>query len=185
MSIKSLDRNLLTYTVIYNSLIITIFLVFYLLSSIGQIGFLSILIFPAFWFISGIVLVALILLKLIKIKRKGDGVLLLLSSPIPFIVLLVGWTNLPISITHHNEIKMGEVYAKNIIEYKRVNGKLPKYDDWDALERLNPVKQDPDFVGIKPEYKKIDSANFSLTYVVGFDPPYLTYDTRSQKWEMK
>ena len=101
---------------------------------------------------------------------------------IAFVSLFIILFNLPINIIYHSEINSGSQFAKNILNFKSANGKLPKNNDWAILEKLNPLKPYEVFY---PEYLKIDSDNFQLTYTEGFDGPYLTYDTKTKKWEKK
>lgn len=107
------------------------------------------------------------------------------AIPIVFIVLtglLVLWFNLPIQIQYYSEIKSGDQFVKNIIKYKEQTGQLPKENDWEILAKLNPIKP---FENFYPEYRIVDENNFHLTFVEGFDPPYLQYDTRTKIWEKK
>ncbi|MDP4208270.1 MAG: hypothetical protein Q8928_05595 [Bacteroidota bacterium] len=96
--------------------------------------------------------------------------------------LLIVWVNLPTSILYYSEIKYGNEFVENIYNYKKQHGQFPKDNSWDTLKILNPLKPYETFY---PEYHIIDKDNFSLTYIEGFDPPYLQYDTKSKKWEKK
>jgi hypothetical protein len=61
---------------------------------------------------------------------------------------------------------MGNEFARNIMKYRLHNGNLPEEYDWKTLKRLNLIKQNPESETIWPEYRKRDSINFSLIYVV-------------------
>lgn len=97
-------------------------------------------------------------------------------------VLLFVWFNLPTSILYYSEIKSGNEFIENIIKYKRQTGQLPKENDWETLAKLNPIKPYENFY---PEYRITDQDNFYLTFIDGFDPPYLQYNTKTRKWMKK
>jgi DNA-dependent RNA polymerase auxiliary subunit epsilon len=96
--------------------------------------------------------------------------------------LLIVWFLLPTSIKYHEEISSGNKFIDNIKQYQTKNGKLPNEDDWTTLSTLNPLKPYETFY---PEYRKLNDNNFELTYIEGFDGPYLQYDTKTNKWEKK
>ena len=96
--------------------------------------------------------------------------------------LLAIWFNLPTKVLYHSEIKSGNEFVENILKYKDQTGHLPKENDWVTLEKLNPIKPYERFY---PEYRTLDQDDFYLTFIRGFDPPYLQYDTKTKKWEMK
>jgi hypothetical protein len=106
----------------------------------------------------------------------------LIISIVVLILLFFVWLNLPTSIVHYSQIKEGNVYVANLFEYQKRNNKLPNTEDIAVLEKLSPAKEFKDWF---PNYKKTSDTSFMLTYFEGFDPPYLTYDSRSKKWEMK
>jgi len=101
---------------------------------------------------------------------------------ISLVGLIFVWFNLTTSILYHSEIKSGNQFIKNILKYKKQTGHLPKEDDWETLAKLNPIKPYENFY---PEYRITDQDNFYLTFIEGFDPPYLQYDTETKKWEKK
>lgn len=96
--------------------------------------------------------------------------------------LIIMWFNLPINIRYANKIYCGNKFVENIRLYEKANKRLPNKDEWEVLEKLNPLKPYKTFY---PDYLKIDDTNFVLTYLEGFDSPYLTYDSITKKWEMK
>ena len=96
--------------------------------------------------------------------------------------LVILWFNLATSILYYSEIKQGNGFIENIRKYQKRNGKLQDENQWDTLAILNPIKPYENFY---PEYRKINANNFYITYIEGFDSPYLQYDTMSKKWEMK
>lgn len=92
---------------------------------------------------------------------------------------------MPVSIIYYKEIEMGNKFAENIKNYKQQFGKFPKEDDWQTLSKLNSWRPNGEYQEWYPEFKVVDSVNFSLTYIEGFDPPYLSFDTKSNTWEMR
>ncbi len=110
--------------------------------------------------------------------------LLIIIASIVIIIIgsLMICSNLPISIFYYKEISNGDVFAKHIKQYQKENNKLPDQMDWETLQKLNPLKP---YNEIYPDYKKIDDSSFMLSYIVGFDGPYLTYETKTKKWMMK
>jgi len=103
------------------------------------------------------------------------------SFAILFIIRFI-WIKMPLEIKYYVQIKQGNEFVKNINEFKRKNGKLPNENNWMLLSKLNPIKPYETFY---PEYRIIDAQNFCLTFIEGFDPPYLQYNTRSKTWEKK
>ena len=115
------------------------------------------------------------LIKMKALKIVTIGFLLIF-------ILIAIWFNLPINVLYHSEIRAGNEFVVNVLKFKSQTGHLPKENDWVILEKLNPKKPYESFY---PEYRILDQDNFSLTFIEGFDPPYLQYDTKGKKWEKK
>lgn len=92
------------------------------------------------------------------------------------------WFKLPFTIKYHSEIKYGNKFVENVVNYKRSRDSLPMENDWNKLEELNPIKP---YESWWPTYHKIDDSTFTLTFMDSFDGPYLTYDSRTKNWQMK
>lgn len=105
-----------------------------------------------------------------------------LVSILVIIGLIIVWILLPTTLKYHKEITLGNKFIDNIKKYHERNGRLPDENQWDSLAKLNPLKPYETFY---PEYRRLDSNNFELTYIEGFDPPYLQYDTKTNKWVKK
>jgi hypothetical protein len=97
-------------------------------------------------------------------------------------ILLVVWIKLPNSLKYYNAIELGNKFAKNIETYNKQNKQLPEEMDWETLKRLNKSEV---YETWWPTYQKSDEQNFTLTFIEGFDGPYLTYDSKTKKWEKK
>ena len=98
------------------------------------------------------------------------------------LIILVIWIKLPTNLKYYNEIELGNNFAENIETYKQQNRQLPEEMDWNTLEGLNKSEA---YETWWPTYQKIDDKQFTLTFIEGFDRPYLTYDSRTKKWEKK
>jgi hypothetical protein len=104
-------------------------------------------------------------------------------SVVLFLILsLFIWTHLPLEIQRSSDIKKGNIIIKNLTDYKLIQGHLPETGDWKTLEQLGFSTND---VGTQPDYKKLSDTNYELTFLKGFDGPYLTYDLTFNKWVIK
>jgi hypothetical protein len=97
------------------------------------------------------------------------------------IIGLIGW-KLANNSKYYSEIKFGNELIKNIEQYKSENDRLPNTDDWKLLDNLGFEKTD---LGTNPTYEKIDLKTYRITFIKGFDGPYLTYENNNKKWLMK
>lgn len=99
------------------------------------------------------------------------------------IVLTIGgffiWWSLPVTINRRIDIALGDSLINKIERYKKQYG-LPETRDWKTLKELG-FKDKGDF--FIPEYQKIDDTTFELTFVEGFDGPYLLWNSIGRKWE--
>lgn len=100
------------------------------------------------------------------------------------IILLLGliiWFKLPFEYKYKAEINYGNSLVKNIEQYKIENKKLPEEGDWETIKELN---FDFNELGTtSPEYVLINENEFELVFVEGFDPPYLFYNSKEEKWK--
>ena len=94
--------------------------------------------------------------------------------------MIIVWLNLSIKYKYRSEIKRANVYIENLKNYQKKNGVMPNENDWKTLDILNPIKP---FNESKPQYDKVGKKDFILTFVQGFDPPYLFYDSRTNIWK--
>lgn len=106
-------------------------------------------------------------------------IFLIIVAPL---VLFLGLKSLPNSIQYHSEIMYGNLYVEKLLQYKERHGELPEFTDYDILYELNP---EPSKEFFYPQYNKIDKNNFSLTYIIGFDGPYVSYNTFDKVWKLE
>lgn len=105
----------------------------------------------------------------------------ILSITVILLVLVIfTWIKLPFEFKYQGKIKSGDVFANNLIKFKKENGFLPMPTDWKTLEKLSPLKP---YNESKPQYDKLNGNHFILIFVEGFDPPYLFYDSRVKVWK--
>lgn len=107
----------------------------------------------------------------------------LLIGFISLIAIIVIARKIWTTIEYYNEVSIGNEYAHNIITYLQEKNKLPDEGDRDTLKELNPYKSVDK--RRRPEYRIWSGNNFTLSFVQGFDWPYLTYDSETKTWEMK
>ena len=89
---------------------------------------------------------------------------------------------LPISITHHSDIKFGNSLIENITAYKDSTGHLPKNSEWHTLKKLGfKVKE----VGTIPDYTSNSNGNYEITFIEGFDGPYLSWNSIDKSWGIR
>ncbi|KQS92038.1 hypothetical protein [Chryseobacterium sp. Leaf394] len=106
--------------------------------------------------------------------------LIIVASVIIFIVLSITiYWNLPIEITRKSDIESGNKIIQNIENYKKTNGKLPENGDWKTLEKLGFK-----FEKVIPylDYTSDNKGVYELTYIEGFDGPYLMWNSNEKKW---
>jgi hypothetical protein len=105
--------------------------------------------------------------------------IIFLSSIILLIIICITiYWNLPIDITRHSDIKYGNSLIQNIETYHRLHKKLPKNDDYKTLEKLGFKMEQ---LGIKPDYTTDSTGSYELTYLEGFDGPYLIWNSNEKK----
>jgi hypothetical protein len=102
------------------------------------------------------------------------GLFFLLTIAVFFI-----WLHLPVTINRHSDVKFGNQLIKKIDTYKTQHG-LPKTNDWTTLKNLG-FKFRGDLV--IPDYQKINDTTYELTYVEGFDGPYLLWNSNDRRWK--
>jgi hypothetical protein len=103
-------------------------------------------------------------------------------SSIILITTFLIWFNLPFTWHYSGEIKSGNLFVKNIRNYQIEHKDLPNEGDCETLKQLNRVEN---YEVWFPEYRKKGNDEFTLTFVKGFDPPYLIYDSSTDKWEYR
>jgi hypothetical protein len=101
---------------------------------------------------------------------------------------IVVWFELPFEIRYTPEIARGNKIVAGIEKYYRINGRLPDSNDFATLESIVISSvNDSDFVyeGWNPAYRAIGENDFQLSFLKGFDGPYVTYDSVEGRWMMR
>ena len=106
----------------------------------------------------------------------------LISLVLILIVSLVIWTHLPLQIQRSSDIQKGDIIVKHLTQYKDIHGRFPDTGDWKTLQGIGFSINE---IGTQPDYKKVSDTSYVLTFLEGFDGPYLTYDMKSKTWVMK
>lgn len=105
----------------------------------------------------------------------------LLGSIIFIVIGLIVYWNLPIEITRKSDITIGNTLIKNIEQYKLYHKKLPVENDWKTLTKLGFQINE---VGTKPNYAIDSKGNYEITFLEGFDGPYLLWNSIDKKWKI-
>ena len=116
-------------------------------------------------------------MKSIKVFGITIGVLIF-----TFTIWILTINYAPKSWLYVNEIKMGNEFVKNLKIYQNQHNRLPDDTDWETLKYLNTVKE---YNEAYPEYRKTGEDEYTLTFIQGFDSPYMTYYSKTKIWEMK
>jgi len=97
------------------------------------------------------------------------------------IIAYIIWWKLPFTINRKADIKLGELVIENIENYRDTTGRLPESDDWELLRQCGI---EFDFDVLRPFYYKLNKSNYEIAYIVGFDGPYLKYNSQSKEWSI-
>lgn len=106
---------------------------------------------------------------------------LLILSPLLLIGILLIYFNLPFEITRKSDIDFGNALVHQIEQYQATHHTLPQTGDWQTLEQLGFKME---LLGTNPTYDKISDQEFELTYLEGFDGPYLLYNSKLKDWKV-
>lgn len=98
------------------------------------------------------------------------------------LLIIISFTiywNLPVEITRKSDIEFGNKIIQNIEAYQKTSGKLPENGDWKTLKKLGfTLKDSVSYLDYTTDHK----GNFELTYLEGFDGPYLLWNSTERKW---
>lgn len=103
---------------------------------------------------------------------------ILFLSLLTLVGLFILWWNAPVSLKYSKEIWQGNQIIKKVATYQKENSRLPENNDWDILSQLGFNSETA-----YPAYNKLDDQNYSITYIEGFDSPYLTWSSKQKKWQ--
>lgn len=102
--------------------------------------------------------------------------LVLIGVPI---VYVTWWWVLPVTINRKDDIEFGNSLIRQIEDYKKING-LPDTNDEQTLIKLGFKVE----LHGQPTYQKLTDTSYQVFYPMGFDPPYLTWDSKKRNWRM-
>ncbi|WP_267405238.1 MULTISPECIES: hypothetical protein [unclassified Chryseobacterium] len=107
------------------------------------------------------------------------ALIIIISLLLLIIISITIYWNLPFEITRKSDIEFGNKIIQNIKTYQKTNGKLPENGDWETLKKLGfPLKDSSSYLYYLTDHQ----GNFELTYIEGFDGPYLLWNSTEQKW---
>nr|WP_321485566.1 hypothetical protein [uncultured Draconibacterium sp.] len=95
-------------------------------------------------------------------------------------ILWVGYNKLPIEITRHSDIRLGNELVSKIRNFQSMHDRLPEPDSSQVLLDLGFKRG---FLDVEPAYQKINDSEFEIIYLEGFDGPYLLYNSKIDKWK--
>ena len=83
----------------------------------------------------------------------------------------------------HNrtEIERGKVLVAKIDQYIETNGEIPNSCDWSVLESIGFNSDEMDTA--YPEIRTVNDSTYELIFVLGFDPPYLMWNSNEKIWK--
>ncbi len=102
---------------------------------------------------------------------------------ITMLIALIVATFVYLQIQRKNNIQRGNELKANILTYQQKFGKLPKNNDWELLKSIGFTSEELDRA--YPSYCRIDNSRFQLIFVVDFDSPYLTWDSKDNEWKTR
>lgn len=108
--------------------------------------------------------------------NKGIIIFLALIG-VGFLVLY----NLPLEITHRTEIKRGNKLIENIEKYINETGEIPESNNWETLRSIGFT--DGEMETAYPEINRPNDSTYELVFTIGFDPPYLMWNSRERIWK--
>tara|TARA_R100000353_G_scaffold175981_1_gene148124 strand:+ start:50 stop:421 length:372 start_codon:yes stop_codon:yes gene_type:complete len=108
--------------------------------------------------------------------KKGVLIFLVLFG-IGLLVLF----NLPLEITHRTEIKRGNALIENIENYINETGELPGSNNWETLRSIGFTEDEMETA--YPEIRQINDSTYELIFTIGFDPPYLMWNSKERIWK--
>lgn len=106
---------------------------------------------------------------------------LVVGFVILILVLFVIW-KIMVFRQEYLQKSIGNKFANNIRLYQSQYQTLPQEDDWEILTKLSEIEN---YDGAFPAYSKSGIDQFKLQFIVGFDGPYLTYDSKTNNWRLE
>lgn len=105
-----------------------------------------------------------------------------LIGVISCIAIIYAYLNLPLEWRRHKDIEFAQTLIQNIEAYRQKNQQLPKTNDTSLLKQLG-FRHHQD-IGWQPNYRYLDTEHYQIIYRDGYEAPYLSWDSRHQKWNL-
>ena len=97
-----------------------------------------------------------------------------------FISILVFY-NLPIEFHKREEIARGNELISNIEKHYETKKNIPSTTDWKTLREIG--FSDEEMERAYPELRKLNDSTYELIYNLGFDPPYIMWNSKERVWK--
>lgn len=88
---------------------------------------------------------------------------------------------LPSTWLRISDITRGNELINNINQYKNQNDKLPQNGDWSTLKDVGFTEEELN--RFYPAYEQLNDTVFQLIFFIGFDCPYLYWNSNDQVWK--
>lgn len=98
------------------------------------------------------------------------------------ITIIYAYLNLPLEWRRHKDIQLAQTLSQNIEQYRQQHAHLPVENNSQILKQLG-FRHHKD-TGWQPNYRKLDETHYQIIYKDGYEPPYLNWDSRNQKWSL-
>ncbi len=89
--------------------------------------------------------------------------------------------NLPMEFHFRKEIDRGNELINNIDRYYEINGTIPSINDWKQLRNIGFT--DNEMERAYPELRRLNDTTYELIFNLGFDPPYLMWNSTEKIWK--
>ncbi|MEK6482550.1 hypothetical protein WJR50_33790 [Catalinimonas sp. 4WD22] len=89
--------------------------------------------------------------------------------------------NLPMELYNRKEIERGNELIKSIDRYHQKEGNFPANNDWETLRKIGFTSEE--MGRAYPEIRNLNDSTYELIFTIGFDPPYLMWNSNERKWK--
>jgi hypothetical protein len=113
----------------------------------------------------------------LNLTMKKGILIFIVFFLVGFLVLYI----LPIEVTHSRELKRGNILIENIENYVNETGKIPESHNWETLRSLGFMEDEMETA--YPEIRQINDSTYELIFTIGFDPPYLMWNSQERIWK--
>ena len=113
----------------------------------------------------------------LNLTMKKGILIFIVFFLVGFLVLYI----LPIEVTQSRELKRGNILIENIENYVNETGKIPESHNWETLRSLGFMEDEMETA--YPEIRQINDSTYELIFTIGFDPPYLMWNSQERIWK--